>query len=108
MSPEQHQRASAKHMGLTLEAYRARLAAGERWCTGCRTLHLRDAFGPDRSRNDGLNRKCKESARRSWEAWHARHRAGLPPRARVLDLVLEKLSRREPHAEIEAFIRGSL
>lgn len=52
------QRAAAARIGVTEEAYRARLAAGDKWCGGCRAWHPREAFGIDRSRSDGLSAVC--------------------------------------------------
>jgi hypothetical protein len=56
---------AAQRIGISLDEYERRLAAGERWCFACRAWHPRDAFHVDRSRSDGLARACKESRNRS-------------------------------------------
>jgi hypothetical protein len=52
---------AAKRTGLSVEAYQARIAAGEKWCTSCSAWHARDAFGVDLARPDGLATKCRAS-----------------------------------------------
>lgn len=52
---------SAKRVGVTLEEYDARLAAGEKWCGKCRAWHSASAFSIDRSRGDGLAATCRDS-----------------------------------------------
>lgn len=54
-------KAAATRVGLTLQEYEARVAAGEKWCTACKEWHQRDAFDVDRSRSDGLSAKCAAS-----------------------------------------------
>jgi hypothetical protein len=54
-------RGAARRQGLTEDAYRAHVAAGEKWCGGCKKWHPRSAFGSDRSRNDGLAARCLAS-----------------------------------------------
>lgn len=49
---------AARRAGVSLEEYSAAIARGEKWCTGCRRFHPRTAFGPDRSRYDGLSASC--------------------------------------------------
>lgn len=51
----------AGRVGLDIEAFAARLAAGEKYCWRCRALHLRAAFDVDPSRSDGLNPSCRDS-----------------------------------------------
>lgn len=56
---------AARRAGVSLEEYAGALARGEKWCTACRWFHPREAFGPDRSRGDGLAAACiKARARR--------------------------------------------
>lgn len=50
--------ARARRAGLTVEDYRAREAAGERWCTGHKGWHPVAEFGSDASRDDGLAATC--------------------------------------------------
>jgi hypothetical protein len=52
---------AAKRVGLTLEQYDARVAAGEKWCGRCREWHPVAVFGSDRTRYDGLASYCAES-----------------------------------------------
>lgn len=49
----------ATKLGMTVSAYCARVATGEKWCTGCKAWHLRTTFGPDPSRPDGLANTCR-------------------------------------------------
>jgi 5-methylcytosine-specific restriction endonuclease McrA len=49
---------AAQRAGLSMAAYYARLAAGEKWCTRCKAWHPRAAFGQDKSRADGLAAQC--------------------------------------------------
>lgn len=53
-------RRRADELGLTLDAYLARLAT-EKWCSTCKEWHARSAFGADRSRCDGLAASCREA-----------------------------------------------
>ena len=93
----------ARTLGLSVEAYEARLEAGERWCWGCEALHPVGAFGPDRSRPDGRARLCRPAAKVAWERAKARKGPPRTPRA-VLAAVVERLAAREPHDKILAFI----
>ena len=58
------QKAAAARVGLSLAAYQAKLAAAEKWCTGCKAWHLRTEFDVDKSRADGLFAKCRAARRR--------------------------------------------
>ena len=49
---------AAHRLGLTVEEYTARRAAGLKWCTGCRTWRPVGAFGQDRTRQDGQCARC--------------------------------------------------
>lgn len=51
----------AARMGITLDEYDARVAAGKKRCTRCKAWHPRSAFGADRSRSDGLDASCRTS-----------------------------------------------
>jgi hypothetical protein len=62
----------ALRLGITAEQYLAHLAVGEKWCTDCKAWHLRKRFGPDRSRGDGLAKRCREAARARQRARDAR------------------------------------
>lgn len=52
---------AAGRLGLSAEAYLAKVAGGEKWCGRCRSWHPRAAFGLDRARRDGLAAECRES-----------------------------------------------
>jgi 5-methylcytosine-specific restriction endonuclease McrA len=54
---------AAARAGLTPDAYRARIDAGEKWCWRCAAWHPTDAFGLDRSRDDGRAAQCLASRR---------------------------------------------
>lgn len=49
---------AASRIGISVAEYDLRVAAGQKWCIGCRRWHPKRAFGPDRSRNDGLAARC--------------------------------------------------
>lgn len=53
----------AKRINLSLADYEAGLARGEKWCTGCKTLHHFKAFGVDPSRKSGLAASCVDFRR---------------------------------------------
>lgn len=57
------EKVAAGRVGLSHEAYVARLASGEKWCTRCKTFHGRAAFGVDVHRTDGLTSYCLASRR---------------------------------------------
>jgi hypothetical protein len=50
---------AAARLGISLDEYDERRAAGEKWCGGCRAWQRRDEFGVDNSRGDGLAKWCK-------------------------------------------------
>ena len=45
-------------MGMTFEQYMAEVENGNKWCTGCKQWLLRDFFGKDKTRGDGLDSRC--------------------------------------------------
>lgn len=55
---------AARRVGLTLESYTARVAGGERWCTGCKQWHPVARFSADRSRGILLSAQCRFAKRR--------------------------------------------
>jgi hypothetical protein len=59
---------AAKHLGTTPDEYRAHIAKGEKWCTGCKDWHPRGDFGSDASRVDGLATICLEGKRAKQKA----------------------------------------
>jgi len=64
MPPLRVRAAAAARVGLTLAEYDAKVATGEKWCTGCKAWHQRDAFASDASRTDGLAARCREFVNR--------------------------------------------
>lgn len=52
---------AAARLGISLAEYDENVAAGKKWCGGCRTWEPRDAFAADRSRGDGLMSHCRQS-----------------------------------------------
>lgn len=67
---------AAKRLGVAADEYRARLAAGSKWCFRCRSWHPKRDFGRDRSREDGLSASCLASGRVKVR----RSRRGIPGR----------------------------
>lgn len=72
---------AAAKAGMSLEDYIARVEAGQKWCTGHKEWHARDAFGADASRADGLAAQCLRWRKRHYDTTHVRKgmrsRAGL-------------------------------
>lgn len=54
---------AARRLGLTVEEYKAQVAAGLKWCIECRQWQGVEEFGVDRSRGDGLAARCLQSKR---------------------------------------------
>lgn len=50
-------KAAAAHYDLPLQEYKKRLET-QSYCNGCKQWKMRDAFAKDRSRNNGLKKKC--------------------------------------------------
>lgn len=53
------EKTSAARVGVSVEEYRKRIDAGEKWCIGCKSWHDRAEFATDRSRTDGLTAACR-------------------------------------------------
>jgi hypothetical protein len=51
-------KAQAKRLGLTLVQYLEKLESGYSWCWKCKTWKLMIEFYSDKSRHDGIARKC--------------------------------------------------
>ncbi len=49
---------AAKRAGVSVDAYKARIIAGEKYCWQCDSWKHNSVFGIDRSRGDGLSAKC--------------------------------------------------
>jgi hypothetical protein len=56
-------RGTARRLGIPIEEWDRRVDAGEKWCTACKCWHMRDAFGKDATRYDGLSSTCLEKKR---------------------------------------------
>lgn len=57
-------RRSANRVGITLEEYLTRIAAGEKWCCGCQLWHSRENFVKDTHTFDGLTAECRAARNR--------------------------------------------
>lgn len=64
---------AAKHLGLTYAEYLARLDAGMKHCTKCRTWKRRREFGRDASRGDGLAVRCRDCTHVAEDRRHLGH-----------------------------------
>lgn len=53
-------KAAATRIGVTVDEYRAHIASGRKWCTGCKNWHPVTAFLRDPGRTDGLAARCQE------------------------------------------------
>jgi 5-methylcytosine-specific restriction endonuclease McrA len=71
------EKTAAKRIGIPLDEYRSRIAAGEKWCHRCTAWRPRAWFAADASRGDGLSAKCSECRERP--RW-----GGPSPRLRAL------------------------
>lgn len=69
---------AAKKLGITKEEYCAKIAAGLKWCTMCKTWHELQAFGKNRRAPDNLTPSCLRSLADSARARAARR----PPKPR--------------------------
>lgn len=54
---------AAQRVGVTVEEYERRVAAGLKWCTACKAWQPRSEFVVDRSRSDGLRARCLGAGR---------------------------------------------
>ncbi len=112
--------AAAARLGCTADEYKAAKARGERWCCDCGAWHPlhdgggRPMFGRDRSRSDGLARRCLAADAAAHR--RARTRAAMAEKA-CTDAGLMLASLRQVQAllkdgagpnAIEAFVRGQI
>ncbi|MFJ1653455.1 hypothetical protein ACIOC2_19110 [Streptomyces sp. NPDC088337] len=74
---------AAARLGMALAEYDAKLAAGQKWCTGCKAWHQRNAFAQDASRTDGLSARCREFTNRKSRAEYVARKRPEPGRRRV-------------------------
>lgn len=58
-SPEGALKTAAKRIGLSVDEYLERQAAGDKWCFACKTWMPIPDFAHDRSRGDGLKASCR-------------------------------------------------
>jgi hypothetical protein len=60
LTPDQKASNAAKIIGISGAEYSEHLAAGDKWCSGCKAWHVREAFGMDLSRGDRTSPSCRE------------------------------------------------
>ena len=65
--------AVASRLGIPLGEYDAHVAAGQKWCTTCKTWHPIGWFGRDRSRRDGLSATCRPSVKAAFASLPSVH-----------------------------------
>lgn len=58
-TPEGAKKIAAKLIGVSFEEYQAHIEAGDNWCNKCKTWKPNANFVTDRSRWNGLARRCK-------------------------------------------------
>jgi hypothetical protein len=56
----------AKRLGMSVDEYERRTAAGEKWCTGCKDWHPVQMFGPN---GDGYQTSCRTWRSESFRRW---------------------------------------
>lgn len=61
----------AARVGVSLDEYEAKRAAGLKWCSACRGWHPLDQFAPNRWSHDGLDGYCRDG-RRAYRRKYAR------------------------------------
>lgn len=49
---------AAIRLGMTIDEYLEKRAAGQKWCSGCKSWHPTQDFPRNRNRSDGLNAEC--------------------------------------------------
>ena len=67
----------ASRLGISLEAYREHILAGERWCTRDRCWEPADRFIANPARSGGVSGECLESNRRASREYQLRKWARL-------------------------------
>lgn len=60
---------AAKRIGVSVDEYESRTAAGEKWCTGCKAWHPVQMFGPNSTNRDGLQKTCRTWRAQSFHRW---------------------------------------
>jgi methylmalonyl-CoA mutase N-terminal domain/subunit len=93
----------AARMGLTAEEYAAHLAAGQRWCTGCKKWEDESVFGRDKNRRSGRNARCRRAVAERDKRRTKAERERVVTRQVTEDALAElfdMLRARRPHREI--------
>jgi hypothetical protein len=109
-------RKAAKHAAtrilLTARDYRAKIAARLKWCSDCKMWHPHSAFGPDRSRRDGLDIRCRKAHSRRSKDFYQRRDQTLRGIHRSLCLYYgdghKRLTDEQALAKIADLIEGNL
>jgi len=70
----------AQRLGLAVDDYVARRAAGEKWCWRCASWQPLGAWGRNRTTADGLGSMCRD-CKRDYDRERHRQRTGAEPRA---------------------------
>lgn len=83
---------AAGRVGLTSDEYSSKLAAGLKWCTGCKAWHERSAFRSDGTRSDGLAAMCNE-VRRSRRIGAGRAGRREPAKEKARGLIASRVRR---------------
>lgn len=73
-SDEARWRKGARMLGISFEAYRDQVQAGNKWCSRCRTWQPIGEFGPHKRL--GIDTVCMESSRKAAREWQRSHRTG--------------------------------
>jgi hypothetical protein len=80
---------AAWRVGLSLDAYRLRIAEGLKWCWKCKTWQPREAFACDKTRGDGLGARCRACGYMR----RRRKRVGGPDSRRAQTIAVEAIRR---------------
>lgn len=64
LTSEHRMRLGAAKLGVSLDAYRSHVEAGEKWCFACQAWRPREDFGRSERATDGLLTSCRESNNR--------------------------------------------
>lgn len=75
---------AAARIGVSLAYYEAQVAAGQKWCTGCRQWHVITEFAIDRSRGDNHTKWCRDYANRRGRVSYAPRQRPSPGRRYIV------------------------
>lgn len=73
---------AAASIGISADAYRTHLEAGEKWCSGHQAWHPRSAFNANAAKYDGLQVSCREHhnpIQANYQRGRVRHAHGARP-----------------------------